>query len=407
MQTAAERGKSTMHKRKPDSGITLIVRVALLATVILLQGIVVWAQAGEASSGDMGSVMAQRLRENWPLFSVLGGLALVSFIFFLFQLSSGSRRAPAVNPPLTPPPPQPQQPAPWTPNSGAPTYPTPVPQLPQPGEQQQGAPYAGMYATSAWERVPQVDSTPAPPQDNPSPSYGQSPGTAEPVGGLGAVPGQGATVFQEPIAVNMGATVFQEPIAGFRAETPAATPQGVSNPPSENQTDPNLVSGGIVEAVGEDVFMTGEDDRTLDHRNPTLTLLPAYFEVVASGDGERDPIGARKKLYSLDNQTEFQIARPTNGQDRIANFIPLQSKRVSRNPDKQGRLMFDFASGTYVLRNLADPTHPDPDMRSHPLRYEGRPMTPGEEVTLKDGDRIQVGDVMLRFNISSRSVSFT
>ena len=371
--------------------------------------------------------LTDNIRQNWLLFSVLGGVAVIAFFCFVVALinlqktqrPSIREAAPPASGPLS-----------GGVGSG------------YPAEGWQGNP--GNASPGPWARS---GISPAAANHNPSSYSDRLPVASMPQNGNGAAAGAGEfgrPVFAGGEAAN-GASPGGEDIMGngwrseggvppippFPAtpivpETPVPPPPAVAPPRNaapapvdvadveEEQAGPsgdwgNTVWQGAPErsdeppVAPEDVFMTGDDEQTIEGGSATLTVLPAYLEVVASGDPDRDQIGTRKKLYSMNNNPDFAIARPVNGQEAIANFIPLQSKRVSRNWEKQGKIVFEFGSGTYAVLNLGNPLHPDPNLRNMPLRLEGRPMEPGEKVTLRDGDRIQVGDVMLRFHVSSRS----
>ncbi|GAB4451805.1 MAG: hypothetical protein OHK0029_01650 [Armatimonadaceae bacterium] len=145
------------------------------------------------------------------------------------------------------------------------------------------------------------------------------------------------------------------------------------------------------------IFVASDSEHTVDADNPTITILPGYFEVLQSKNPDLEPLGTRKRLYAMNNNPNFAIARPTNNQELIANFLPLRSKKVSRTPEKQGKLVYDFVHGTYTVVNFADPAHPDPKMRCSPIRVAGRALKPGEEATIQPGDELQIGDIVLGF----------
>lgn len=138
------------------------------------------------------------------------------------------------------------------------------------------------------------------------------------------------------------------------------------------------------------VYASSESTDSVSERGETFSVLPAYFEVISGG---AETPGTKKMLFSAGGRLVFDIARPANGQDQIANFIPIKSALVSRNADSQGKVIHDTARRGYVLRNLADPSQ-----RKNPIKVGGVAMAPGEERILTDGDLIQVGDVTLRFH---------
>jgi predicted component of type VI protein secretion system len=56
-------------------------------------------------------------------------------------------------------------------------------------------------------------------------------------------------------------------------------------------------------------------------------------------------------------------------------------------------VVWDPATQTATIRNFADPTQ-----RKNPIRVQDRAMLVGEMRPLQDGDRIQIGDIILRFH---------
>ena len=153
----------------------------------------------------------------------------------------------------------------------------------------------------------------------------------------------------------------------------------------------NAPSEGHGETIFDekDVFANPEGSDTVFDRGETIAALPAHFEVVK---GTKETPGATKPLLSAGGRLTFDIARAANGQEMIANFIPIKSDMVSRNSENQGKVIYDSSRAAYILRNLADPAQ-----RKNPIKVGGVPMQPGEERPLVDGDTIQVGDVVLKF----------
>jgi hypothetical protein len=149
------------------------------------------------------------------------------------------------------------------------------------------------------------------------------------------------------------------------------------------------------QAAYHTVYSAPEGDDTVYSSDVRLQVLPAWFEVVSGGTDGLDAPGKRIPLWSLDGNYVFGIARPTNNQDRIANFIPILSRRVSRNVESQGDVVWDPTTGTATIRNFADPAQ-----RKNPIRVQDRAMLVGEMRPLHDGDRIQIGDIILRFHAS-------
>lgn len=118
------------------------------------------------------------------------------------------------------------------------------------------------------------------------------------------------------------------------------------------------------------------------HRPPagTLKILPGHFEVVA-GEGELKEI----RFYKLPTQAVPEV---TFG--RLAgppySHVQLNLPTVS---GRQAKLTLDQRS--WKLTNFAPPT-------SNPTRVNGRDLGVDETVTLTEGDRVEMGEVVLLFH---------
>lgn len=212
--------------------------------------------------------------------------------------------------------------------------------------------------------------------------------------------GYGAAAFNTPSPGSsspVGTTSFSSPTpASGRSSAPAVAPASSVGPgiivdpvPEVEKTKRERISLADIEAMAEaEAAGSTEDDADVPS-----TALPAYLEVV---NGGAEAPGVRKALRVRENNNVFDIARPSSGQENRANFIPIKSSLVSRNPDNQGKLIYDPLQNAYIVRNLADP-----EQRKNPIKVGGVPLKPGEEHLLADGDLIQIGDVTLRFRRES------
>jgi hypothetical protein len=181
------------------------------------------------------------------------------------------------------------------------------------------------------------------------------------------------------------------PITPLSGNTPVTPITPVAAQPTPFGSQPP-----VEPATGTDfhtVYSAPEGDDTVYSTDIRLKLLPCFFEVVSGGADGLDTPGKRIPLWSLDDNMVFGIARPTNNQDRIANFIPLLSRRVSRSIESQGNVIYDPAASVTSIRNYADPAQ-----RKNPIRVQDHAMMVGETRPLHDGDRIQIGDVIIRFH---------
>lgn len=372
----------------------LLTAFCLLALTLSVRAQEGGAPPAPPSSEGTNGVM-ERIKEKWLLFSFLGGLLVVSSASFIIL----SRKKPASLPTVdlagavSPPGESPwarssaNQPAPlangaengqpaWNPSAVIPTVSPDVS-----SQQVAAAQYASLYTPQTPVSQPAVAPSSVFPQADP-----MMPATARAV--------------VEPPAPNIPVVPL-----GYPLSTPANRAQVdfLTNHEAATRPASDIVESESATTAEQTIYVTADSDRTIDEASPTLTVLPGYFEIVASNDPVKDPIGTRKKLYALNSNPDFGIARPGNDQEQIANFIPLHSKRVSRTVEKQGKVVYDFQQGTYTVINFADPTHSDPARRCNPIRVEGRPLMPNEGVTIRDGDRIQVGDIMLRFHIEGRA----
>ncbi|MGC8915445.1 MAG: FHA domain-containing protein [Thermoanaerobaculum sp.] len=118
------------------------------------------------------------------------------------------------------------------------------------------------------------------------------------------------------------------------------------------------------------------------HRPPagTLKVLPGRFEVVA-GESEVKEI----RFYKVPTQPVPEI---TFGRLAGAPYVHVQlnSPTVS---GRQGKVTYQ--NGQWVLTNFAPAT-------SNPTRVNGRDLAVDESVPLREGDRVEMGEVVLAFH---------
>lgn len=211
-------------------------------------------------------------------------------------------------------------------------------------------------------------------------------------------PGPVATPVTPVTPIPLGNSDAAIPVQPVTPVTPVASPASGSAASPAPPTVRGIRTGEAeppTQAAYHTVYSAPEGDDTVYSSDVRLQILPAWFEVVSGGADGLDTPGKRIPLWSLDANYVFGIARPTNNQDRIANFIPLLSRRVSRNVESQGDVVWDPSTSTATIRNFADPTQ-----RKNPIRVQDRAMLVGEMRPLQDGDRIQIGDVILRYYAS-------
>ena len=133
-------------------------------------------------------------------------------------------------------------------------------------------------------------------------------------------------------------------------------------------------------AVPEPEGVTGSTVKI--HRPPagTLKVLPGRFEVIA-GESEVKEI----RFYKVPTQPLPEV---TFG--RLAGspyvHVQLNSPTVS---GRQGKMTYQ--GGQWLFTNFAPPT-------SNPTRVNGRDLAVDESVPLREGDRVEMGDVVLIFH---------
>ncbi|MET0396058.1 MAG: FHA domain-containing protein, partial [Longimicrobiaceae bacterium] len=128
-----------------------------------------------------------------------------------------------------------------------------------------------------------------------------------------------------------------------------------------------------------------EDELTVRLEMPgegRLQFLPGALEVVDGTDRQREI----RFLRSAGAVTEYTIGRaggpPTS---HVQLPVPTVSRQHAR---------MRFADGAWTIRNLSS---------TNPLRVNGRELDVAEESpALADGDRIEVGEVVLRFRGPAR-----
>jgi hypothetical protein len=123
------------------------------------------------------------------------------------------------------------------------------------------------------------------------------------------------------------------------------------------------------------------DGATVVFRRPTdepVRILPGRLEVVAGpGIGEDFPL-----VGGMGEETEVIIGREAGTPTGITLRSPTVSRRHAR---------MTFADGAWGVTNLS---------RTNPLLINDRPLSAdGEKVPLTNGDRIELGNVILAFHV--------
>lgn len=133
-------------------------------------------------------------------------------------------------------------------------------------------------------------------------------------------------------------------------------------------------------AIPEPQGVTGSTVKI--HRPPagTLKVLPGRFEVVA-GESELKEI----RFYKVPTQPVPEV---TFGRLAGAPYVHVQlnSPTVS---GRQGKMTYQ--NGQWAFTNFAPPT-------SNPTRVNGRDLAVDESVLLREGDRVEMGEVVLTFH---------
>ena len=255
--------------------------------------------------------------------------------------------------------------------------------------------------------------TPAPPPAEPSPARMGTPAlesalAAEPIPDAGPRDGAGSWVYGLVLggvalaAAGAGLVLhlrrdreppLEEPLLVFAPpvnpppELPLrapATPRAMAAPPSAPAPGriqvPHFAPAPVPAPQAE-----LEDELTVRLEVPgegRLQFLPGALEVVDGTDRQREI----RFLRSVGAVTEYTIGRaggpPTS---HVQLPVPTVSRQHAR---------MRFADGAWTIRNLSS---------TNPLRVNGRELDVAEESpALADGDRIEVGEVVLRFRGPAR-----
>lgn len=186
--------------------------------------------------------------------------------------------------------------------------------------------------------------------------------------------------------------VFPEP----RGPVPAAPPRLPAAPGPRTAPPRPVVPGGAAPGprtahvarpapaapppAGQDDELTVRLELPLEGR---LQFLPGALEVVEGGDPRRE---IRFMRAAADEAAEYTLGRTSGTTHR---HIQLAVPTVSR---LHARMRFD--GGSWRISNLSS---------TNPLRVNGRELAdPDESRVLADGDRIQIGEMILRFRAPVR-----
>ncbi|MEW5877730.1 MAG: FHA domain-containing protein [Acidobacteriota bacterium] len=146
------------------------------------------------------------------------------------------------------------------------------------------------------------------------------------------------------------------------------------------RTEPDVATAAPKAAIPEPQGVTGTTVKI--HRPPagTLKVLPGRFEVV-SGETEVKEI----RFYKVPSQAVPEV---TFGRLAGAPYVHVQLN----SPTVSGRqAKMTYQDGKWVLTNFAPAT-------SNPTRVQGRELGVDESVALREGDQVEMGEVVLRFH---------
>lgn len=194
--------------------------------------------------------------------------------------------------------------------------------------------------------------------------------------------GESAATAAEPVPVPAGFERSFEPWRSPpRSHSHATPPLAVYEPPVEEWAKPDISPAPVT----SDRTATPEPapDATILFRRPLdepMQLLPGRFEVVAGEPGREDI----RFVGGLGEEARITIGREGGPAHRT---VRLRSPTVSR---RHARLA--FSGGRWSLVNLS---------RTNPVLINGAvaPSDGEEPAVLEDGDRVEMGEVVLRFRI--------
>jgi hypothetical protein len=252
------------------------------------------------------------------------------------------------------------------------------------------------------QRLPDADDRPLPMLVYPAPSAGARPGPAgfrgrDPVAHHAAAPPGGSPAAGDAAALSVGTRTAAEPAAALPAAAPpvaappvaappvaalpvAAAPVSTAPPsttprrapPRPRSLAPPAASGKRSAAPAAIAVLPAAD--TVDEDDGTLQLLPGRMEVVSGLDpGELRFV----KLPFADDAVTFG-----RGSGERHRHIRLPNPTVSRL-----HAVMRFDSAAWTIANLS---------RTNPVVVNGEQLGDGEQV-LRDGDHVEMGEVVLRF----------
>lgn len=265
---------------------------------------------------------------------------------------------------------------------------TPAPPLVEPPPARMGSP--ALESALAAEPIPEAGS-----RDGPGPwVYGLV------LGGVAlAAAGAGLALhlrrdreprLEEPLLVfappvNPPPELPMHATAAPRAVAAPAPPPRPATPPASAPAPGRIQAPRFAPAPAPASRTELEDELTVRLEVPgegRLQFLPGALEVVDGTDRQREI----RFLRSAGDVTEYTIGRaggpPTS---HVQLPVPTVSRQHAR---------MRFADGAWTIRNLSS---------TNPLRVNGRELDVAEESpALADGDRIEVGEVVLRFRGPAR-----
>jgi hypothetical protein len=185
---------------------------------------------------------------------------------------------------------------------------------------------------------------------------------------------------REPLAEEGPFLVFAPPPEGAPPVLPRAVPPPPAAAPVAVRTEAAEPARKVAAPPVPVPAPDPDDALTVRIQVPAegrLQFLPGALEVVQGHDLRREIRFPRP----AEGAAEFTIGRTGGAPDR---HVQLPAPTVSRLHARMA-----FAEGSWSISNLSV---------TNPLRVNGRELSPaGESVDLADGDRIEIGEVVLRY----------
>lgn len=230
----------------------------------------------------------------------------------------------------------------------------------------------------------------APAQDPVATAPGENPIAADDPGGLAsAVPSPPLPLSQHHVSRRPDvAPAAARPLSAVALLQPDAHRRSPSTGKPNGHPSPNGRRNGSQFSPASSNGLAPVGDRTLAHEEleaVTLQLLPGRLDVVTGAD---KGLEIRFVKQNTTRPTEYTLGRAPN-----VDFKHVQIQGVTVSRVHAG---MRFSRGEWTLVNLST---------TNPTRVAERDLVaPGEEQVLADGDRIELGEVVLRFSATTPPV---